>query len=57
MQDARDLAAQEDQGHDGDDGNERKDQRVLGETLALLVIRDAAMSALIRDIEWGTSFP
>ena len=31
------LAAQEDQGDDRDDGDEREDQRVLGETLALLV--------------------
>src|SRR5689334_16390837 len=40
-QDARDLGAQEDQGDDRDDGDEREDQRVLGETLALLVLREA----------------
>src|SRR3954469_4872064 len=39
-QDRRDLAAQEDEGHDRDDGDEREDQRVLRETLALLVLAD-----------------
>ena len=32
-----DLAAQEDQGDDRDDGDECKDQRVLGKALTLLV--------------------
>src|SRR5439155_1396168 len=36
-QDRRDLAAEEDEGDDRDDGDEREDQRVLGQTLALLV--------------------
>src|SRR5215208_7426881 len=36
-QDARDLAAQEDQGDDRDDRDEGEDQRVLRETLAFLV--------------------
>src|SRR5204862_5756335 len=40
-QDLADLAAQEDEGDDRDDGDEREDQRVLGETLALLVLREA----------------
>src|SRR4051812_30875585 len=38
VKDVRDLAAQEDQGDDRDDGDEREDQRVLRETLALLVL-------------------
>src|SRR6266446_751444 len=36
-EDRRDLAAEEDEGDDRDDGDEREDQRVLGQTLALLV--------------------
>ena len=40
VQDARDLVAQEDKGDDRDDGDEREDQRVLGETLALLVLAE-----------------
>src|SRR4029078_6612014 len=36
-QDRADLAAQEDQGNDRDDGDEGEDQRVFGETLAILV--------------------
>src|SRR4051812_2806204 len=39
-QDRRDLAAEEDEGDDRDDGDEREDQRVLGETLALLVLTE-----------------
>src|SRR4051812_20359802 len=41
VQDAGDLAAQEDEGDDRDDRDEGEDQRVLRETLALLVVRDA----------------
>ena len=37
MQDARDLAAEEDEGDDCHDRDERKDQRVLRETLTFLV--------------------
>src|SRR5262245_833747 len=36
-EDLRDLPAQEDQGDDRDDRDEREDQRVLGETLALVL--------------------
>ena len=36
-EDGRDLAAEENEGDDRDDGDEREDQRVLGQTLALLV--------------------
>jgi len=36
-QDLADLAAQEDEGDDRDDRDEREDQRVLGETLALVI--------------------
>ena len=38
-QDLADLAAQEDEGDDRDDGDEGEDQRVLRETLAVLVLR------------------
>src|SRR3954451_9670342 len=41
VQDAGDLAAQEDEGDDRDNRDEGEDQRVLRETLALLVLRDA----------------
>src|SRR6478735_6079956 len=37
-EDLRNLAAQEDQGDDGHDGDESKDQRVLREALALLLV-------------------
>src|SRR5688572_15953481 len=37
VQDAGDLATQEDKGDDRHDGDEGKDQRVLGETLAFLI--------------------
>jgi len=37
VEDPRDLAAQEEQRNDRDDRDQGKDQRVLGETLALLV--------------------
>src|SRR3954453_13278689 len=41
VKDRRDLAAQEDEGDNRDNRDEGEDQRVLGETLALLVLRDA----------------
>src|SRR3954451_22199269 len=58
-QDLGDLAAQEDQGDDRDDRDEREDQRVLGETLALLLVtreerRDECVEVLHVEI---TSFP
>src|SRR3954469_314579 len=37
VEDAGDLAPQEDEGDDRDDGDEGEDQRVLRETLAVLV--------------------
>src|SRR3954462_9172002 len=54
-QDRGDLAAQEDQGDDRNDGDEGEDQRVLGETLAFLVTtkeRDKSSKHL-----GDTSFP
>src|SRR5688572_17624739 len=39
-EDLADLAAQEDEGDDRDDGDEGEDQRVLRETLAVLVAMD-----------------
>ena len=39
-QDRADLAAQEDEGDDRDDRDEGEDQRVLGETLAFVVVAE-----------------
>src|SRR5919108_5478285 len=50
-QDLADLAAQEDEGHDRDDRDEREDQRVLRETLAILVAADEFHYAKIQIVE------
>src|SRR5689334_16939943 len=50
-QDLADLAAQEDQGDDRDDRDEREDQRVLRETLAILVAADLLHHAKIEIVE------
>src|SRR4051812_28319959 len=56
-EDAGNLAAQEDKGDDRDDGDESEDQRILGETLTLLVALEGRDKS-VEELHVGfTSFP
>ena len=54
----RDLAAEEDQGNDGDDGDKNEDECVFGEALTLLAASEEGRDKRVQTShEFFTSFP